>query len=136
MEKKKPKGIIILGTVCIIYAISHLYQFMDEFLNLGYRNFTALLFGLCLLVATIAVLKLKNWGRNFMIVIALYDFFNEVIVGIIGFNKKVSDLSTQFTNLPKQDLIIIAVFVGFVIALIDILIIVYLTRQRIKEQFR
>ena len=127
MKKKRSIGITILGFSLLLPVISILLQFLPRvLLYCQFRriNFTAdflvILTSVPFIVASIGILKLKNWARIFCI----------YWVALIGLYFCYLCLSVGYLSLRS---ILEALVVSVIPAIV---IIFYLTRPKVKEQFK
>ena len=136
MKQKRSIGIVILGIYVILYSMIGFWKALDDYIKFKSINYSDPLFGLMLLIAVIAVLMLKNWGRISMIILLIYDSYVEISRAIQDFNKDIQEFSLQFTSLPKE-VIVIMMYLGYLfLILMNIFIIIYFIRPRVKEQFK
>ncbi len=87
----------------------------------------ALLVSICSFIGGIMILKLKNSSRKFIIIAFSVDFLSRIFL-----------LAIAFTNVRAKSIIFNG-FSGFistiVIVILEILLLVYLTRVNVKQQF-
>lgn len=128
----RPIGITILGIFAIIMGVTILLIFpqmlsnYDSLLNkfprvlLGYAVITQPILGILFISSGIGVLRLKIWGKNIFIGLAIYSLLTKFICLCLGITQKSN------VNNPVG---IAGYFVFY------IFIIYYFTRPEIREQF-
>lgn len=129
MQKIRSVGVTVIATITILYATSHIILFLE-------KDIINTLFGICLFISAVGILKLKNWGRILIILLAIYDLISEVIPDILQSNKIIGDVINQHPNIPQQLLFLIGFFLLILLIIFDIFIIVFFTRPKVKEQFK
>jgi len=138
MEQKRSKGITVIGylgialSLCMIGGILMLIN--------GYFNVAESLIGLIrfslLLIFSIGLLKLKNWARIGFIALELVEFFNDVLFKLFNLSNEAETLQILFRALSKDTSTnYVLLFLGME-TIIIVVIIFYLTRPKVKEQFK
>jgi len=119
MEKKRSAGILTLGIFALLYGLVYFHRTPDDS-DISY--ILSFLYALCWIISAIAVMRFKNWGRVLLIVISVYDFFKEIILGRFQPSKAIKDIVDALILLLE--------------ALILIVFVIFLTRPKVREQFK
>ena len=129
MENKNLIGIKIVGIVGVIMGVIELTMFLGAlFVNALFSAALVLMYGLSIIISAIFILKLKNWARIVFIVLIL----GSMIFWLQGeYAICASNIAHGFS------VSILEIFVFLIVkGIIPALCIYYLTRPKVKEQFK
>jgi hypothetical protein len=136
MDKKRSKGVIILGILVSLFGLSGFQDILREGRNI--YVLISVLFSIVLLISGIGVLMLKSWARKLLLysIIPALAFNISVNFFIIEVPKQFQHLEEHFLELHAQIPLYekIVPSLGFLIW--GVVIIFFLTRPKVKEQFR
>ncbi|MDD5595183.1 MAG: tetratricopeptide repeat protein [Candidatus Omnitrophica bacterium] len=132
MEEQKTNGVKTLGSLLLACSIFGFFAgFLvamssgkPSFIDTAMRYF-GILFPLSCLVASIGLLRLKNWGRSLTI--------GNVLILSLGFS---FGILSDFRAVIKEDGWIGSILMWIVIIGLSAKIIHFLTRPKVKEQFQ
>ena len=132
MEKKRPIGVTVFGIIgMVFYAFIFLLAAFGSFLGNASLSdsvfaFISLLFGISLVISGIFIIMLRRWARILFI-------FQMCLIGTLaGLWLIIAIITKQIDN----SLIFFLTFVIFFLFLLPICCIYYLTRPKVKEQFK
>ena len=143
MEKKRSKGVIILGIYLFVLASAWLLglQRQREWVS-GWVKWEIIistsLFGFLFLFLGINILRLKKWARKFVIWLFLILMIRSIFIGPLYIEKRYSyDASKGLIEEPyKVRARSVALYYIFRIIVNGGIIIFFLTRPKVKEQFK
>jgi len=131
----KNKLVKILGV--LVFLNSALYT-VSPILNKGIGDFydikKSLISGVLGIVVGVGLFLLRKWARLLFIVLIITDLIDDVILGLFDLDYHVNAISTMIP-LFEQYAFCIVVFGMSIQAILSILIIIFLTRAKVKELF-
>lgn len=144
MENKRSDGILVLGIMAILFGIWSLLHYLgselvtlrnpqlySQLLQSGgilsarltyFGSITNLIICPLFIISGFAVLKLKNWGRNLIILISIIQLINSLILPYIWANMMTS-VTYRATVIPTP------------ISILYIINIWFFCRKKTREQF-
>lgn len=133
IEKNRSVGITILGWICLIFAVYYILGSLFIVLKSGLLNKISImpLVGLSYLIVGIGILKRKNWARLSLLVMMVFVLFGSINSGIIFF-RRISRPDGVVT--PFLDSII--AFIALCYLALPLVNFYYLTRSKVKDQFK
>lgn len=135
MEKKRAVGVTIFGIYAIFVSIVILFTFFkirksfDYLIDthifskelLEYTIISSPILSFLSLISGIGILKLKSWGKNILIGLAVYNLLGKFIMIYVGISQKTP------AGRPISVVLYFIVY-GYIIY--------FFTRPNVKEQFK
>jgi len=118
MEKKRSAGLIIVGTLITLLGVTNLFVLISANIPLPGR-LTSICFNIYLTICGVGILLLANWARVSVIIIA----------GLSALFASVSII--PFFKMPSLGLPAFAATV-----LVCLVVLYFLTRPKVREQFK
>lgn len=139
---KKSDGILVLGVMAVLFGVWSLLHYLavdfvflknphllSQLQSKGMLSSKVIYFGLIsnfviyslFIIGGVAILKLKNWGRNVLILISIIQLANSLIYPYIW--KGIMSGATNYAIIPSPTLILYVINIWF------------FNRRATKEQF-
>ena len=146
---KKINGIKILGLICVTYGLFEIYSTRySYYMVIKYHSFLevsvfigvlTILYQFLFLPAYILggyyLIQMKKWARSLLITVFTIGFF----LGLCGATISMYSNTTFKRPIPippNTHMEVILLWSSYVIAFLQLLCIYYLTRPKVKEQFK
>ena len=137
MEKKRSKGVTFLSWFFIVLGLfnsARWLYFIFENWSMDalpspffYSILLILLISIAGVVGGIGMLKLIPWARKLIITITIFPIFLAALIGL----KRVFTGESIIKRMPEEGIFLIIFVIVYIVA-----VIYFLTRPKVKEQFR
>lgn len=134
MEKKRFVRVVIIASAMLIYSFVWFFAFMERFTG-DFNKFTCYLIGAAYLILTYSILNLKELGRILAIYISVFMCGFTLLSLLPYFLVRfllLPDLMAVY-DMPEDKIWVIYSILTLLIASVFIF---FLTRPKVKEQFR
>lgn len=151
MKKKRTAGVTVFGLMVIFWSFNYFFfPALYLLLSFFFRSiskihtpiylpsyFSQMFFGLCWLTCGIGILRLNNYlGRLLAVCLAVIEFCRNILFGIFTINEGLAPSFLEYLRIPKQLIRPSAYLIFFLNAIFLILLVIFFTRPKVREQFK
>ena len=131
MAQKRSKGITFVAVIAVLYSLC-IFKGSAKFTDAGL--FFQIFVGLGWFVAAVAVFKLKKWGRKLLEVIVGLSLGETIGKFFIKFNS-IAERTAVVHHVSAQTAKVALLISFFLLSGFYLMILIFLTRPKVKEQF-